>query len=153
LLTNSANYFAYRTRSHSISLCEDSLCEGRALFSNGWADEGHFCIQPNELHLVFGHIIFRINGLDRTFGNALIAADASLRVDVKNLFSLTKGFGRTNDDAVRVSAAKATTGDNMGHGFAPNESHQVHANWKRRADKKFFATSELFSTGDVASTC
>ena len=62
-------------------------------------------------------LIFRINGLYRTFGLAQGAVDALLRIDYKKIGSFVEAVNRAYIHAVGVFAADALFCDDEGHAF------------------------------------
>ena len=76
-------------------------------------------VQRNEVTLILRHVFLRINGVNRTLGNAYRAVDALIRVDRQHVRPLAKAIHRTNVDAVRVFALDACFDDDVRHPSSP----------------------------------
>ena len=59
--------------------------------------------------------VFLEDGLDRTLGNAGIAIDAVVGVDIEDLLPFPKRVDRADDHAVGVLAGEAGFGNDKGH--------------------------------------
>ena len=120
-------------RGDNLFSAQLSSAQWLPLLHNRRTDLGHLGIQGNELALISGNIIFKENRLDGTFMEASIAINAFIWVNVEHLFAIPKTVARANDDAVRVFAAKAILGDDVGHFVLlgecdPNPPMQIRAN-------------------------
>jgi hypothetical protein len=112
------------------------------------ARQRHLFVQANEFALIGRNIVFGINRLHGADSNALIAANARLRVDIQHLLPFAKGIDRAFDDAFGVFAAKASTGDDVGHGQAPggvNRFYSLHAECRLTPDMKVGKKMRVFS--------
>jgi hypothetical protein len=72
-------------------------------------------IKLDEILLVRGDILFGIDRIDRAFGHANRAVDAFIRVDREKVRSFAEAIYRAYIDAIRVTAADAGFGHNVGH--------------------------------------
>ncbi len=65
---------------------------------------------------LFRDTVFLEDGFNRALGNARIAIDALVRVDVKDLLAFVKRIDRADDDAIGVFTGEAGFGNDKGHG-------------------------------------
>lgn len=97
-----------------ISQCALGFCD-RGPFT------GQFNIQFNELLLVGGHVLFGINGVDGALGYADRAVDTLIRLNREEVRTFPEAVHRTDIDTIRVAAADAGFGYNVGHEARPIE--------------------------------
>jgi hypothetical protein len=89
--------------------------QGRNLLTDDWILGSFVDIDLGPMSVVFRHISIGKNCFDGTLGNARIAIDAGVGIDVKTIRQLVKSFNRTNSCAVGVLAIDAQFNNYVGH--------------------------------------
>src|SRR5690606_38390818 len=72
-------------------------------------------VQRGVVFPLFREVVFVEDGLDRTFGNARLAVDAFIRMDVEHRLTLVKTLDRTDDNAVGVLAVETRLRNDVSH--------------------------------------
>jgi len=88
-------------------------------FCDRWPFTRQFNIQFNELLLVGGDVFFRKNRVDGALGYADRAVDTLVRLNGEKVRAFPEAVHRTDIDTIRVAAADAGFGYNVGHEARP----------------------------------
>lgn len=91
------------------------LRQRRLLFRDAGALRSHLRIEFFERLPFFGQVIFVEDRLDRALGNARLAIDAFIRMNVEDLVALVEAFDGANNNAVGVFATKARLSNHVSH--------------------------------------
>ena len=76
-------------------------------------------VERLELLLVGRHVVLGEDGFHRALGDAQRAVDALVRVDHQKIGAFPEAIDRADVDAVRIFAADAALGDDVGHALGP----------------------------------
>src|SRR5262249_10865173 len=85
------------------------------LFVDHRALGGLFGVQLGDLLPLLGKVVLEEDRLDGALGDARLAVDALLGVDVKHLRPLVEAIDRADDDAIGVFAVEAGLGNDVSH--------------------------------------
>jgi hypothetical protein len=85
------------------------------LFGDDFALRRHLRIQFNEAFPLSRNIVLMENGLDRALGDASLAIDALIGMDVEHLFPFVEALYGANNNAIGIAAAYARLGNNVSH--------------------------------------
>ena len=89
--------------------------EGRLRLGDRRPEARQVGIELDEVLLVARRVFFGLDRIDRAFSHANGAVDAFIRVDCEEIRALAETIYRAYIDAVRVTAADAGFGHNVGH--------------------------------------
>jgi hypothetical protein len=89
--------------------------KSRNFLTDDWILRSFVDVDLRPVRIIFGNIRVREDRFDGTFGNACVAINASVGVDVKTIGQLVKCFNRTNCCAVGVLAIDAQFNNYVGH--------------------------------------
>jgi hypothetical protein len=87
----------------------------KLLYDHG-PDPAEFRVECNKSALLALQPIFRIDGIFRAFGHAKSAVHAIVRIDYDEIGPKVKRIGRTNLDALGMSALNAAVSHYVSHG-------------------------------------
>jgi hypothetical protein len=96
------------------------IWQGICAFGDSGPDFAEFSIDSDEVSLIFRHIFFGIDSVDRALWNTHSTVDALVRIDHKEVGSGFETVNWTNINAIRISASDARFSHNIGH-FNPWE--------------------------------
>ncbi len=95
-----------------------SLIRQRFLLFGDHFAIARFCFGGVQLDVALpfvGDVVLMEDGFDGALGNACLAVDTLLGVDVEHLIAFVEALDWANDDAIGVFASRAGLGNNMSH--------------------------------------